>query len=168
VQETVKRRLQYRERQSWLKPEQHAHSKGDNWRDISALEAAIFLQKTLCFHGILSLLVGGSSLIRTVERPTPAPSEALVRVHAFSLNVGDIYRISQAESGVQLGWDLAGIVEQAAADGSGPKTGTRVTGLLVAPHLGPGHNLLPFRQKILRRSRTRFLLLRLRRSQPQG
>jgi NADPH:quinone reductase len=86
--------------------------------------------------------VAGRLAIREVERPTPTPSEALVRVHAISLNVGDIYRISLAESGGQLGWDLAGIVEQAAADGSGPKSGTRVTGLLVAPRFGAGAQLV--------------------------
>jgi NADPH:quinone reductase len=84
----------------------------------------------------------GRLAIREVERPTPAPSEALVQVHAISLNVGDIYRISQAESGEQLGWDLAGVVEQAAADGSGPKGGTRVAGLLVAPRFGAGAQLV--------------------------
>jgi NADPH:quinone reductase-like Zn-dependent oxidoreductase len=80
--------------------------------------------------------------IHEVQRPTPAPSEALVRVHAISLNVGDIYRIALAESGEQLGWDLAGIVEQAAADGSGPKSGTRVAGLLAAPRFGAGAQLV--------------------------
>ena len=86
--------------------------------------------------------VAGRLAIREVERPTSTPSEALVRVHAISLNVGDIYRISLAESGGQLGWDLAGIVEQAAADGSGPKIGTRVAGLLVAPRFGAGAQLV--------------------------
>ncbi|GHO96135.1 oxidoreductase [Reticulibacter mediterranei] len=81
-------------------------------------------------------------VIREVQRPIPTPSEALVRVHAISLNVGDIYRISLAESGGQLGWDLAGTVEQAAADGSGPKSGSRVAGLLVAPRFGAGAQLV--------------------------
>jgi len=85
--------------------------------------------------------IAGRLAIREVERPTPTPSEALVRVHAISLNVGDIYRISLAESGGQLGWDLAGMVEQAAADGSGPKIGTRVAGLLVAPRFGAAAQL---------------------------
>ena len=73
--------------------------------------------------------VTGRLAIREVAWPIPAPSEALVRVRAISLNVGDIYRIPIAEAGWRPGWDLAGIVEQAAADGSGPKVGTRVTGL---------------------------------------
>jgi NADPH:quinone reductase-like Zn-dependent oxidoreductase len=86
--------------------------------------------------------VAGRLAIREVEHPTPLPSEALVRVHAISLNVGDIYRIPIAEVGWRLGWDLAGIVEQAAADGSGPKIGTRVAGLLVAPRFGAGAQLV--------------------------
>jgi NADPH:quinone reductase-like Zn-dependent oxidoreductase len=93
--------------------------------------------------------VAGRLAIREVERPTPTPSEALVRVHAIALNVGDIYRISRAEAGGQLGWDLAGIVEQAAADGSGPKSGTRVAGLLVAPRFGAGAQLVAVATKDL-------------------
>ena len=35
-----------------------------------------------------------------------------------------------AEAGLRPGWDLAGIVEQQAADGSGPRTDSRVVGML--------------------------------------
>ncbi len=64
------------------------------------------------------------------EEPTPAPSEALVRVSAISLNRGEVRRAQMAESGFRPGWDLAGTVEQAAADGTGPQAGARVVGLL--------------------------------------
>lgn len=80
--------------------------------------------------------VGGRLAIRTVERPMPALSEALVRVHATSLNVGDIYKIPLADAGWRPGWDLAGIVEQAAADGSGPAKGARVVGGLLSSRAG--------------------------------
>ncbi|HTK12003.1 MAG TPA: zinc-binding dehydrogenase [Ktedonobacteraceae bacterium] len=93
--------------------------------------------------------VAGRLAIREVERPTPNPSEALVRVHAISLNVGDIYRIPTAEAGWRPGWDLAGVVEQAAADGSGPVVGTRVVGLFVAPHAGTGAQLVAIRTNYL-------------------
>ncbi len=64
--------------------------------------------------------------MRTVPDPSPAPNEALVRVHAVSINRGELHRLSQAEDGTRFGWDLAGTVERAAADGSGPAEGTRV------------------------------------------
>lgn len=68
---------------------------------------------------------------REVEEPTPAPSEALVRAAAISLNRGEVHRVqSSSEPGFRPGWDLAGTVERAAADGSGPLEGARVVGLL--------------------------------------
>ncbi|MFF1924900.1 zinc-binding dehydrogenase [Streptomyces sp. NPDC058221] len=71
----------------------------------------------------------GRLAISEVAAPEPAPSEAVVRVHTTSLNLGDVYRIPYVEAGWRPGWDLAGVVEQAAADGSGPAEGTRVLGL---------------------------------------
>jgi NADPH2:quinone reductase len=65
-----------------------------------------------------------------VEEPTPAPSEALVRVSAISLNRGEVRRAQTAEAGFNPGWDLAGTVERSAADGTGPRAGARVVGLL--------------------------------------
>ena len=64
------------------------------------------------------------------EEPTPAPSEALVRVEAISLNHGEVRRAQTAEVGFNPGWDLAGTVERTAADGTGPLAGARVVGLL--------------------------------------
>ncbi|MGY0057359.1 zinc-binding dehydrogenase [Streptomyces sp. LZ34] len=59
--------------------------------------------------------------------PEPDESQALVEVRAASLNFGELaYREERARPGQVLGWDSAGVVVRAAADGSGPAVGTRV------------------------------------------
>jgi len=68
--------------------------------------------------------------LKEVAEPVPNPAEALVRVAAISLNLGEVRRAQTVEAGWQPGWDLAGTVEQAAADGSGPGAGTRVVGFV--------------------------------------
>lgn len=65
-----------------------------------------------------------------VAAPTPAPSEAIVQVAAFSLNLGEVRIASFSPAGNRIGWDLAGTIVQAAADGSGPRVGARVVGML--------------------------------------
>ena len=70
--------------------------------------------------------------IGEVEEPEPTPLEALVRVSAVSLNRGEVRRSQAAEPGFRPGWDLAGTVERAAANGTGPRAGARVVGLLGA------------------------------------
>ncbi|MBD2207181.1 zinc-binding dehydrogenase [Calothrix sp. FACHB-1219] len=74
--------------------------------------------------------VAGRLVLRDVDAPTPAPNEAVIRVAAISLNRGEIRRSTTAEAGWRPGWDLAGVVETPAADGSGPVVGTRVVALL--------------------------------------
>src|SRR6185503_14399071 len=74
--------------------------------------------------------VPGTLAIHAVALPTPLPSEALVRVAAISLNRGETRRAMEATDGWCPGWDLAGVVAQAATDGSGPRTGARVVGFL--------------------------------------
>jgi NADPH:quinone reductase-like Zn-dependent oxidoreductase len=66
-----------------------------------------------------------SQKIVAVADPMPLPHEALVRVHAFSLNRGEVL-----EPADEPGWDLAGAVERPAEDGTGPQAGERIVGLV--------------------------------------
>lgn len=62
-----------------------------------------------------------------VDEPVVAADEALVDVRAIGLNFGEIHWIEAARTpGEVPGWDSAGVVREAAADGSGPPVGTRV------------------------------------------
>ena len=72
----------------------------------------------------------GRLVIRDVPDPVPDRGEAIVRVRAISLNRGEVRRSTMAPAGWRPGWDLAGTVEKVAADGSGPKAGARVVGML--------------------------------------
>jgi NADPH2:quinone reductase len=69
-------------------------------------------------------------VLRNVPIPIPAPNQALIMVSAFSLNQGETRTALDATDNYTPGWDFAGIVEQAAADGSTPKEGTRVFGYI--------------------------------------
>jgi NADPH:quinone reductase-like Zn-dependent oxidoreductase len=57
----------------------------------------------------------------------------LVEVHAIALNFGEVaFLANQRRPGEVVGWEAAGVVLQAASDGSGPSAGARITGF------GPG------------------------------
>lgn len=64
--------------------------------------------------------------IREVPEPQPAANEALVAVHAFSLNRGEMRLFQVRPAGWRPGQDIAGVVVRQAADGGGPPAGTRV------------------------------------------
>ncbi|SFW78805.1 NADPH:quinone reductase [Amycolatopsis australiensis] len=71
----------------------------------------------------------GRLAMRDVEPPEPAGGEALVAVAASSVNRGELSLIARRPAGWRPGQDVAGVVLEPAADGSGPAAGTRVAGL---------------------------------------
>jgi NADPH:quinone reductase-like Zn-dependent oxidoreductase len=80
-------------------------------------------------QAVISTPNGPSAIdFRDVPVPEPAPGEALIAVRAFAVNRGEL-RLLQARDQWIPGQDIAGVVERAAADGSGPPAGTRVAGL---------------------------------------
>ena len=78
----------------------------------------------------------GKLVLKNVDAPAPAPNEAVVQVATISLNRGEIRMSQNAPAGRRPGWDFAGTVTQAAQDGSGPKEGERVVGLLAVGRVG--------------------------------
>ena len=65
--------------------------------------------------------------LREVPEPEPADGQALVAVQAIALNFGELAYLEQSRKpGEVPGWDAAGTVLRAAADGTGPAPGTRV------------------------------------------
>ena len=75
----------------------------------------------------------GGLIIHHVEKPIPLLNEVLVRVAATSINRGEVEGPRAAGmTSMRPGWDLAGTVEAAALDGSGPPAGTRVAGIVRA------------------------------------
>lgn len=72
----------------------------------------------------------GGLKLSSAPDPAPLPFEALVRVAAISLNLGEVRRSKANADGWRPGWDFAGTIERAAPDGSGPLAGARVVGML--------------------------------------
>lgn len=90
-------------------------------------------------HALLFETFGGPDVLhwRTRPDPVPAPGQALVRMKSVGLNFADVYRrngnyhLSGAAPWI-LGYEGAGVIEQAADDGLFP-VGTRV-GFADMPH----------------------------------
>ena len=68
--------------------------------------------------------------LRDIADPDPARKEALVEVHAFSLNRGELASFARNKEGWVPGQDIAGVVLCQAANGAGPAVGTRVVALV--------------------------------------
>lgn len=65
-----------------------------------------------------------------VPEPVPGSDELLIRVEAFSLNRGELRLARRAAEGTVPGWDVAGTVVAAAANGRGPRAGERVAAIV--------------------------------------
>ncbi|WP_333766919.1 zinc-binding dehydrogenase [Streptomyces sp. IBSBF 2435] len=62
-----------------------------------------------------------------VPEPVPVAGQALIEVHAVSLNFAEAaYAADRTPAGTVMGLDAAGVVLEPAADGSGPPPGARV------------------------------------------
>ena len=67
--------------------------------------------------------------LRELPEPQPRRNEALVAVHAFSLNCGELRSVRNNGEGWVPGQDVGGVVLKQAEDGSGPPAGARVVAL---------------------------------------
>jgi len=74
--------------------------------------------------------VAGRLAIKEIEVPKAGLAQAIVQFEAISLNRGEVKNAMIAEAGWRPGWDLAGTIMQQAVDGTGPKVGCRVVGLV--------------------------------------
>ncbi|RWL78636.1 MAG: oxidoreductase [Mesorhizobium sp.] len=83
---------------------------------------------------MLALVISSDSPSRLnlteADEPSCNANEALVAVHSTSLNRGELRLLAIRPDGWIPGQDIVGIVERAAADGSGPAAGTRVAALV--------------------------------------
>jgi NADPH:quinone reductase-like Zn-dependent oxidoreductase len=68
--------------------------------------------------------------LREVSEPEPSAEEAVIEVHASSLNRGELALLAARPDGWRPGQDIAGVVAQPAASGEGPPAGARVVGLV--------------------------------------
>lgn len=83
---------------------------------------------------MLALVISPESATRLrlteLAEPQPVSNEALISVRATSLNRGELRLLTIRPNGWTPGQDIVGIVERAAADGSGPAAGARVAALV--------------------------------------
>ncbi len=66
---------------------------------------------------------------RELSEPEPEPGDVVIAVRAFAINRGELALLERRRDGWQPGQDVVGVVETAAADGSGPPAGTRIVAL---------------------------------------
>ncbi|NUU24333.1 MAG: NADP-dependent oxidoreductase [Streptomycetaceae bacterium] len=84
--------------------------------------------------------LGGPEVLKVVEvdRPEPAPSEVLVRVHAAGVNPTDVWHRETGgllhDHPVRLGWDVSGVVEAVGVGVTLYRPGDEVYGMPRLPH----------------------------------
>ena len=61
--------------------------------------------------------------LQEIPEPIPTHDEALVHVHAFSLNRGELSSFARNKEGWVPGQDIAGVVVRQAVSGAGPAAG---------------------------------------------
>jgi NADPH:quinone reductase-like Zn-dependent oxidoreductase len=97
---------------------------------VSRLYRIVYSQEATMKVVMVDPAAAGRLVLREAPEPSPQPGEALIAVKAFSLNRGEVNTaLGGAAEGFRPGWDYAGVVARAAADGSGPPEGTRVVGI---------------------------------------
>ncbi|GAB2687857.1 zinc-binding dehydrogenase [Kitasatospora kifunensis] len=69
---------------------------------------------------------GDTVRLTEVAEPVQQPDQALIKVEAYSVNRGETFLLERPPVGWRPGKDVAGLVVQAAPDGSGPAVGHRV------------------------------------------
>ena len=72
----------------------------------------------------------GGIEFRDVPEPVAGRNEVIVEMRATSVNLGNVRRLRWEQDGWRPGYDVAGIVSTAAADGTGPAAGERVAGVV--------------------------------------
>src|SRR5712692_7316337 len=68
--------------------------------------------------------------IREVGEASAEANQLIVEVRAISINRGELRLLAARPEGWRPGQDIAGVVAQTAADGTGPVVGTRVAALV--------------------------------------
>ncbi|WP_439674668.1 zinc-binding dehydrogenase [Embleya sp. MST-111070] len=68
----------------------------------------------------------GSLRLGTAPEPHPAPRQLVIAVRHISLNRGEVAFAGRLPAGTVHGYDAAGVVVRAAADGTGPAVGAEV------------------------------------------
>src|SRR5579872_5761571 len=68
--------------------------------------------------------------LREMPEPEAQPDEVILNVRAFSINRGELVLLRNRPEGWRPGQDIAGVVQQVARSGRGPREGECVAALI--------------------------------------